>query len=235
MSKKGAPKHLKRIASQTAVLIHNRKAATWLVKGKPGPHNKKVSLPLMVLIRDVLGFATNAREVKKILTSRTISVDGRIRIDPHYVLGIMDIVKLTNAGKSYRIGIDSKSRLIPVEISDEESKKKIAKVISKHTAKKKIVLHLHDGKNIISNELIKVGDSVVVMLPQNKIERVIKLEKGARCLITEGKHAGTVAFLEELIEQKGGRRVEARLNASKGEFITVANYLLVVDEQFKGV
>ena len=63
----------------------------------------------------------------------------------------------------------------------------------------------------------------------NKIEKVLKLEKGATCFITEDKHAGTVAKLAEIIVRKEGKPAEAKLETKDGEFITVAKYLFVVD------
>lgn len=235
MGKRGGTKHLKRIASSPKIPIHNRKATVWLSKGLPGGHKKNNSLPLLVLIREVLGLAKNAREAKKILSDRCVQVDAKVRTDPKFSIGLMDVVAFPKTEMFYRIGIDAKGRLALADISKEEAKRKIAKVLGKHAYKSKIAIHLHDGKNIITNSDVKVGDSVIVALPENKLESTLKLEKGARCLITEGKHAGTIAKLEEIIERKGGRRAEARLSAPFGEFITVADYVLVVDENFEGL
>lgn len=235
MAKRGGTKHLKRIAASPAIPIHNRKEGVWLLKALPGTHKKSATLPILVLIREVLGLAKDAREAKKILAARSVEVDGRVRTDPKFGVGLMDVVGFPSAGLYYRIIVDQKSRLIPLEISKEEANKKIEKVLDKHTFKAKIVLRFHDGKNVMSNDAVKVGDSVIVSLPENKPVSMLKLEKGARCLITEGKHAGTIATLEEILEQKSTRRVEAKLSVKSGEFITVAEYLHVVDDNFKGV
>ena len=61
MAKRGGTKHLKRVAAPKAIFIHDRKSSIWLAKPSPGAHNKDLSMPLMVLVRDVLGLATDAR------------------------------------------------------------------------------------------------------------------------------------------------------------------------------
>ena len=48
-------------------------------------------------------------------------------------------------------------------------------------------------------------------------------------MITEGKHAGTIAKLVDIIERQEGKPAEAKLDSKDGEFITVAKYLFVVD------
>ncbi len=49
----------------------------------------------------------------------------------------------------------------------------------------------------------------------------------------DGKHAGMVASLEEVLERKGSMGNDARMKGGAGEFITALAYLFVVDEKFK--
>lgn len=234
MGKRGGAKHLKRIAAPTAVPIHNKKAHVWLKKPSPGPHGKYASVSLLVLIRDVLQLALNSSEAKKIISTRSVEVDGKVRTDTGYPVGLMDVVSLPKADLYYRIVVDRKGRLVPLKISKEEAKKKIAKVLGKYTSKGRLFLRFHDGHTVCDGKGISVGDSAVLTLPEKKIESILKCEKGARCIIREGRHAGTIATLEEILKRKEGRVAEARLKGSTGEFITVASYLFVVDEEFRG-
>jgi len=224
---------MKRLAAPKVIPITDRKERTWMINPSPGPHRKDASMPLLVLMRDVLKVAETAREIKKAVTGRMISVDGKIRTDVAFPVGLMDYV--TFADKRYRISVDSKARLVPMEVSESETKKKIMKVVGKNTIKKgKIMIMLHNGRTMLADNNIKVGDSLVLSVPEFKIEKVLKLEKGTNCLIVEGKHAGTVAKLEEIIERKGSMGSEAKLSGPEGEFITVARYLFVVDDSVKG-
>ena len=233
MAKRGGTKHLKRIAISKAVLITNKKKYNWIVNPSPGPHNRENSVPLRVIIREMLGFAKTAREVDNILNSRLVAIDGIARTDSSFPVGLFDILSFSKADKNYIITIDNKGRLIPKEI--EKTDKKLLKVVGKHTLKKgKVNIAFHDGKNIIADNNINVGDTVLINLGNNKPEKVLKLEKGATCMITEGKHAGTVAKLTEIIERKEGKPAEAKLAGKEGEFITVAKYLFVVEDHFSG-
>ncbi len=234
MAKRGGTNHLKRMAAQKSLPIRNKKAHTWIINPSPGPHSMKVAIPLTVLLRDVLGVAKTANEIRKMLSTRKISVDGVARSDSAFPVGFMDIVSF--ADKNYRIGVYSKARLIPVELPAQEAGKKIMKVVGKATISGgKFTIRLHNGHIINADNNVRVGDSVVVSIPEWKLEKVLKLDKGARCLIREGKHAGLIAKLDSIIERKEGRDFEAKLSGEHGEFITVAKYLFVVDDSYKGV
>lgn len=233
MAKRGGTNHLKRMSAQKSLPIRNKKEHTWIINPTPGPHAKRAAIPLTVLLRDVLGIAKSANEIKKMVSTRKISVDGTARADPSFPVGFMDIVSF--ADKNYRIGVDSKARLVPIELPASESGRKIMKVVGKNSVPGgKFMIRLHNGRVMGADNNIRVGDSVIVSVPAWKLEKVLKLDKGARCLIREGKHAGLVAKLDSIIERKEGRDFEAKLSGDHGEFITVAKYLFVVDDSYKG-
>lgn len=233
MAKKGECKHQKRIAKPKAIPITDKKASTWITRTGPGPHPKMGAVPLSVLLRDVLGVAKTAREARAILVQRLVEIDGVVRSEGKFPVGIMDVVGLPKAGKYYRMAVDWKSRLKPVEIKKAEAGMKILKVVKKHVAPgAKITLTFHDGKNMAGDNHVHCGDSVMVSLPEVKMKEHLKLQPGARCLIREGKHAGKVVTLSEIIQRKAGRPNEAKVSSGKEEFITVAKYLFVVDNSF---
>ena len=68
MAKMGSRKHLKRYKAPKSWPIHP-KEDTWTVKPAPGSHAIEDSLPLLVIIRDILGLADNSREAKRIMLS----------------------------------------------------------------------------------------------------------------------------------------------------------------------
>lgn len=227
-------KHQKRISKPKAVPITDKKANVWITKQLPGPHPKSSSMPLVVLIKDVLKLAKTAKEARTILNNRLVEVDGKIRTEEKFPVGLMDVIAFPKSEKYYRIVIDWKGRLKLVEISKDEAKTKILRVIRKHIAPgAKINLTFHDGRNMLGDNHIHRGDSVVVSLPQAELTEHLKLEPGARCLIREGKHAGTVIKLNEIIQRKAGKPAEARVSTEAEEFVTIAKYLFVVGEKFK--
>ncbi len=234
MAKRGGTKHLKRIAAPKAVPVHDRKERKWMIRHAPGPHAKKYSVPLGVLVRDVLKIATTLREVRQILVGRMCEIDGRPRTEEKFPVGLMDVVSFPKAGKYYRMMVDEKGRMVPREITKEESATKLVRVVKKHTIPGgKLSVMFHDGKNMIADNHLRVGDSALITLPVAKLKSHLKREKGARCLVVEGKHAGKLVKLKEIIERKGGMPSEALVQDKSEEFITVAKYLFVVDEGFK--
>ena len=57
-------------------------------------------------------------------------------------------------------------------VNEKESSLKLCKIKGKNLMKGKINLNLHDGRNIITdNKEIKVGDSVLIELPAQKINQ----------------------------------------------------------------
>ena len=236
MAKRGGKKHVKRMAAPKAIPIHDKKETVWLVGTSPGPHANKHSIPLTVLLRDILKVAKTSREAKRILANRMVEVDRRVRTSEKFPVGLMDVVSIPKSGKHYRILVDHKGKLLPVEIGEKDSSKKLVKVIKKHTIKGgKLNITFHDGKNLLADNHMKVGDTALVSLPNTKIEQHIKRDTGIQCLIMEGKHAGNLVKLKEIIQRKGGKPSEALVEDKAGkEFVTVANYLFVVGQNLEG-
>ncbi len=234
MGKRGSTKHLKRLASPKAIPIQDKKERKWMIRHAPGPHPKLKSIPLGVLVRDVLKTASTLREVRKIISNRMLEIDGKSRSNEKFPVGLMDIVSMPKNEKYYRMVIDSKGRIVPSEIKKGDSSVKLLKVIGKHTIPGgKLSIALHDGRNMITDNHIKVGDSILVSLPDAKLKSHLKRDNGAKCLVIEGTHAGKLVTLKEIIERKGGKPSEALVQDKSDEFITVAKYLFVVGEHFQ--
>ena len=232
MAKRGRKTHTKRIVVPRAVPIHDKKKKTWIATTRPGPHGKKRSMPLIVLIREVLGVAETAKEAKAILNGRKVLVDGVPRPDHRFPVGFMDIVSMPAAGMHYRITV-KRGKLLPEEVGEGETSSKLLKVTGKRTLKgSKISISLHDGKNLLSDNNVKVGDSVVYGLKEKKVQKLLKFGKGSKCIITDGKHSGANVVVEEIVPNTGGRPAEALVSSTEGgeAFRTLAGYLFVVGE-----
>ena len=62
----GSRKHLKRYKAPENWPIHP-KEYKWTVKTNPGPHPLDGSIPLLIIVRDILKVADTAREAKIII------------------------------------------------------------------------------------------------------------------------------------------------------------------------
>ena len=58
----------------------------------------------------------------------------------------------------------------------------------------------HDGKTLIDETAVSVGDTCVLQIPDIKILSVIKLEKGMNCLIIKGVNAGKIGKIDKIKE-----------------------------------
>ena len=89
---RGPKKHLKRIAAPKGWLL-SKLGGISVVRPNQGPHKLRESIPLSVLLRHRLRLCLWAREVKMILNDKEglVRVDGKIRRDQAYPVGIMGI------------------------------------------------------------------------------------------------------------------------------------------------
>lgn len=218
--------HLKRIAAPPSWDI-NRAGGKYTIRPKAGAHSLAESLPLGMLIRDELKLASTLAEARKVLSNNPIQVDGKRRTEYRFSVGLFDVIGIPKGSSqsAYRLFINKKGRLILREIAVKESASKICKVTGKTAfSGKKIQLHLHDGKNILTEEKVKVGDSVLITLPQFEIKEVLPLAPKAAVLLTGGKHQGEMGLLKELSGE------EATFVKEGKEIKTAKKYLFVVGE-----
>ena len=196
-------KHLSRLAMPRSWKI-KRKERKWVTRPLPGPHSFKLGMPLNVLLRDVLGYAGTAKEVKLILNNQEILVDGIRRKEPKFIVGLMDVFSIPKIKKQFRVLFDKKGHIIALAIKPEEAKIKPCKIIGKTVVKKgKLQLNLYDGKNILTEDkAAKVEDSVILEIPSQKIKELLKLEKGAVVYLTGGKYMGETGIIKEITGNK---------------------------------
>ena len=177
-----------------------RKENKWVVAPRPGPHKKLESVPLQVLVRDVLKILEKGKEARTIIKRGEILVDGRKRKDHAYPVGLFDVVSVPATGKSFR-AVPSSKVLSFVEIPAADAKHKICKIVGKTVTRKgKMQLNLHDGKNIlVDKKEFKTGDSLLLTLPDLKIVEHIPLEVGVTGIVTRGVDVGKVGKVKKVM------------------------------------
>jgi small subunit ribosomal protein S4e len=197
MGKKGGDTRVKRQMAPTFWAI-KRKESQFVVRVKPGPHPKHRAYPLGMVLRDVLKAASTMHEAGRILNAGKVKVDGVVRYDSNLAVGLMDVVELST-GQVYRMAPKDSELLTSVAIADSEKGVKLVKVTSKTTIKgKKIQYGFHDGKTLISDQKIKVGDTCVIDLPKVQVKNHIAFEKGSIALIITGENAGRVGKINDI-------------------------------------
>ncbi|MDR3223054.1 MAG: 30S ribosomal protein S4e [Methanobrevibacter sp.] len=231
MANMGSRKHLKRFKAPKNWNIHP-KIKKWTVKPSPGSHSIENSLSLLIVVRDILKLADNAREAKRIINTGNVLVDGRIIKNYKFTIGFMDVIQIPKTEDVYRVLPDLKGRLTLHPITAENANIKLAKVYNKTTLKKGLnQLNLHDGRNIISNEKTTAGDVVKLQIPTQEILEVYNFQEGANVLVTNGKHTGEIGHIKEVIINKSSNKNTVLVeNDKKKEFLTLMSYTFVIGE-----
>ena len=180
-----------------------KKGNTFVVKPSSGAHRMNECLPLQVAIRDVLKYAQTAKEVRTILNSDKVMVDKKVRKEPKLPVGLMDVIEIPEAKKHFRVFVN-KSGLYLETIKEAEADKKLCKITGKSTLKGCLTqLNLHDGRNIVlKKDAYSVGDSLIISLPDQKIVKHFKFEKGQPAIIVSGKNMGTKGKIHDIKRRK---------------------------------
>jgi len=242
MGRMGGRRHLKREVTPAFWPIH-RKKFVWALKPSPGPHPIERCIPLGIIVRDLLGFAKTMREAKKIIAQGKILVDGRVRRDEHFPVGLMDVVSIPEIDVNYRV-LPYEKGLILHEISGEEAKYKICRIENKTTVNGgHIQLNLHDGRNILirsedpsnpAGNIYRTFDTLKMSLPDQEILEHLRLEIGMMAIFVDGENIGKYGIIREIDERSSikRRRNLVTIEDSKGEtYQTILDYVFVIGDK----
>ncbi|MBS7652077.1 MAG: 30S ribosomal protein S4e [Candidatus Bathyarchaeia archaeon] len=234
MGKKGPTRHLKREASPRIWPIP-RKRFVWAPRTSPGPHPIDESIPLLIMVRDILGYAETGREARIVIKEGQILVDGRTRRDIGFPVGIMDVVEIPKAGQAFRVLPASRERLRLHPIGEEELRFKLCRIIGKTTIKGgRTQLNLHDGRNILLEDggsEYKLNDVIKLSIPDQEILDHVRFEKGARALVIGGGSRGMYGLIVELRTEPWKRRTAVLKIPGREEITTLARYLFAVGSE----
>lgn len=232
MASHGKKRHTKRLAAPRALPIP-RKGTLWLKTSKPGPHGRESSIPLVVLLRDLLKVCQNSGEAKKLLNNGQVLVDGRVVKDIGFQVGLMDVITLKEYG-SFVI-LNKSGKLLALKTS--QAGEKLCKIVGKQVIPgNKTQLALHDGRSIVVDKASQysTGDTLKLAIPSGEIKAHLKLEKESRCYVFHGRHAGSIGSLLDIKVYSGITPSNALIKDENGnEILTLKDYVFVVDPSFK--
>ncbi len=221
---------LKRRAAPRAWPIP-RKGTKWVKRPGPGPHAQDQSIPLLLVLRDLRHVVASAREARTLLRSGVVRIDGKVAKDLDRGLGLMDTISFAAPlNAHYRVVKDRRGKLVLVAIPAPEATVKIGRVRFKHAVRAgKVEVTLHDGRNLLvpATSPFKVGDSLKLEVPAQKVVDHLRLAAGALAYVAGGSHVGELARVE---------RVEVRNSSQpnlvhfKEGFSTVKEYVFVVGQ-----
>ncbi|MGY4884218.1 MAG: 30S ribosomal protein S4e [Nanobdellota archaeon] len=214
--------HLKRHAIPKSWPMQ-RKGTAFVVKPNSGLSE---SLPVLIILRDLLKVAQNRKEVKKIIHMKNVLLNGREVRDEKEGIVLFDVITLVPSKKNYRLVVLKNEKLNVEEVKENEAGVKIAKIINKKTLKgKKTQLNLSDGRNFISNIKCKVNDSVIINLKGKKIEKCLPLEEKSEVIVFAGKHSGEKGKIEKINKE----RKIAEIDTGKDKINVLIKQFMVIN------
>lgn len=199
-----------------------------------GPHKLRECIPLTVLLQNRLKYALSGQDAIKICRNRdgNIKIDNKIRRDPRFPLGFMDVVQIPKTGENFRILYDIKGRFQAVRIDAKEAGFKLCRVKRKCMGKNKIpYIVTHDGRTIrFPNPEIKKNDTVQVNLETGEIDKVVKFENGANVFVTGGNNIGRVGQLMHVEHHPGSYEIVHIKDSQGHSFATRLTNVFTIGE-----
>jgi len=172
-------------------------------------HSKSSSIPLLFIVRDILKIANTRKEARHLILNGDVKINCRIRKDEKFPVQVFDIIAFGKTGKNYRLEIvNGKFNLK----EHKEEEKKIVKILGKKVLGRGVIqINLEDGRNFITKEKFNLGDSALIDLNKNKIEKIIPLKENSSVQIISGKHSGERGKLKAIEQLKREKRFIIKL------------------------
>ena len=184
----------------------------------------------MLILRNRLKYALTGKETKMICMEKLVMVDGKVRTDPKFPAGFMDIVEMPRAADAFRLIYDTKGRFVLHRVSDEEKQFKLCRVNKCEVTKKKIpVVVTHDGRTIrYPDPLVKTNDTIKVDINTGKMTSFIKFECGNTVMVTKGRNTGRVGIMTHIEKHPGSFDIAMIRDAAGNSFSTRSENVFVI-------
>ncbi len=227
--------HQKRLSVPNSWPVE-RKTATFTVKAGAGPHGE-AGVPLLVLLRDVLGYANSKKEARYALNQDAVLVNGDAVSDERRPIGMFDILAFPQRDEYFRVFPDEGGRLALTPIDGDSAGSRLGKIVRKtQVPGGDFQLTLHDGTNlrVDAADEYATKDSLVVDNEDNSIVAHFVYEEGALVTAVDGQHAGRIGEVSEIVVTKGSGANTIHVAGEDEVFETVEDYVVVIDENFTG-
>jgi small subunit ribosomal protein S4e len=197
-----------------------------------GPHKLHECLPVIVLLRNRLKYALNAREVTTICKRRLVTIDNKVRTNPRYPVGLMDVVSLGKTKEQFRLLYDAKGRFTAHPIDQSQAAFKLLRVNKFFIADKGIAnLVTHDGRTIrYVDPAIRLNDSLKFNLATGEVEGFYKFKKGQVAMVTSGGNVGRVGVIHDIRQQTAGFNIVGLTDTTGAKFATREANVFVLGE-----
>ncbi len=190
----------------------------------------------------MLKLAKTRKEAKQIVSRTEIAVNGKVRREELFPVGLMDVVSIPDTEKTYRV-FPSKKGLVLHSIGADEAKFKLCRIEDKTAVKGgHIQLNLHDGTNVLvrvddpkkpEEDHYQTLDTVKLEIPDQEVSGHAKLALGVLAIIIGGKNLGKygkVINIEEKPSQKRKDLIVTIEDNNGKRFQTTLDFIFVLGD-----
>ena len=227
--------HQKRLSVPNSWPVE-RKEETYTTKAGAGPHGED-GVPLLIVLRDVLGYADSKKEARYALGQDSVLVNGTPAADERRPIGMFDILAFREREEYYRVFPDEGGRLSLTPVDADAAGSKLGKIVGKRQVPGgDTQLTLHDGRTLLVEDDTSYdnGDSIVVSNDSEEVVAHFTYEEGALVTAVRGAHAGRIGTIDEIQVTPGSSDNNVLIEDFAGDrdFETVEEYVVVIDENF---
>lgn len=240
---RGPKRHLKRLSAPRHWML-SKLGGIWAPRPSQGPHKLRECLPLTLILRDRLKYAMTRREVIMCVMRRFCEIDGRVRTDINYPVGLMDVVRINKTDEHFRLLYDTRGRFILHRIDQKEAAFKPLRVVKYAVGSKSACgrnpfksgqqaavpyIVTHDSRTIrYPHPDIDEHDTVIFDIAGSKITDFIKMENGNLGLVTRGANTGRIGVIEHIDVRDGAQNI-VQLKDKRGHgFATLIDNVFVI-------
>jgi len=175
-------------------------------------------------MKEVLAIGVRTtKEAKKVVDAGRLLIDGKKAQDYRRIVGLMDTISIPETKQYFRVVLNERGRLSCIAIDEKEAGQKAAKIVKKMTIKGgKVMVTLSDGRNLPGQKDYKIGDTLIIEVPSQKVIKHLPLKEGNYAVLLGGKHIGKGGSITQIDEKHvvyKGKDEEAR---------TLRSYVLVL-------
>jgi small subunit ribosomal protein S4e len=187
----------------------------------------------LIVLRDVLGYVDSRKEARYALEGGSVLVNGDGNVAEDRPVGMFDILAFTERDEYYRVFPSEGGRLSLTPIDEDAAASRLGKVVGKRQVPGGAFQYtLHDGTTLRADEGYAGGDSLVIDNETKEIVAHFPYEEGALVTAVDGAHAGEIGEIEEIRVTPGSGDNAVVVTQDDGGFETVADYVVVIDENF---
>lgn len=222
-------RHLKRHSTPKAWGV-KRKGISYITRPNPGAHKKEYSTPLLVLLRDILGYVKTQKGGRALLRTQEVLLNGKKVTDLKAPCGLFDVLEIKSTKEKLRLIFDEYGvfKLIPAKKDDLYLKVSTKTALSKG----KYQLGFTSGYSLICSEKefksVSIADTVIVDSSKKKITSIINFKEGNFAYIVDGTFQSSIAKIKSITKYNGLAKDVVEIEIGKDVKTTSKDYCFII-------